>query len=520
MCKKILKITVIGLVSFFILFLLNTVSNAASFDASVSSTNVKVGDTFTIKVTANNAAGMYNVSANNSNVSKVSGDTSEFLENGSATITYKAVTAGTTTITAKASDMTDLDDDTKAVTGNKTFTITISSNETTSSNNGGESTSSEPKKGSVTSCEVDGIKIKESRNVTNKDSVSVKVVTSTGEGLTIYNNKTKKSYSAKSGQTINVQIMEGTNTLTITLESGAKATRKVYSKKQEEVKPNVEEPTQSEPEQPEEPQEVIVGLQSLVIKGVTVDDTRVTLPFTPGFASDVYEYEMLLDESFSLDYTKLDVEAIALQEDFVVEVTGLEEELKDGENVITITVKSADGEKVVAYKVTVTKEAEVMPISAPVEEEPREEIKPIWNETQQIIIVVFTSVVALMGIIYAIVEYRYGKKKGKNKEESQIPYSGLDFEKEVEEEPEKKKKKSKKQQKLEAEEEAENFFGRMAAPKEETVNSILDDNKQEKTDDTTPKDEKPNLDNIFGTNNMNQNIEDISGQPRKRGKHF
>lgn len=517
MSKKILKIAITVLMGFFMLFLLNTVSNAASFDASVSSTNVKVGDTITVKVTANNAAGMYNVSASNSNVSKVSGDTSEFLENGSATITYKAVSAGTTTITAKASDMTDLDDDTKAVTGNKTFTIKISSNETTSSNNGGGATNSEPKKGTVTSCEIDGIKVKESRNVTNKNSVSVKVVTSTGEGLTIYNNKTKKSYSAKSGKAIDVQIMEGTNTLTITLDSGAKATRKVYSKIQEDTKPNIEEPSQSEPEQPDETQEVVVGLQSLVIKGVTIEDTEVNLPFTPEFSSDVYEYQMLLDSNFFEDYTKLEVEAVGLQEDFVVEITG-HEELEDGENVITITVKSADGEKVVTYKVMVTKEAEVMPISAPVEEEPQEEIKPIWNETQQMIIVVFTSVVALMGIIYAIVEYRYSKRNGKDNEGSQIPYSGLDFEKD--DDTEKKKKKSKKQQKLEEEAEAENFFEKMAAPKEETINSIIDDKKVEKIDNSNQKDEMPNLDNIFGTNNMNNNIENISKQPRKRGKHF
>ncbi len=159
-----------------------------------------------------------------------------------------------------------------------------------------------------------------------------------------------------------------------------------------------------------------------------------------------------------------------------------------------------------------------MPISAPVEEETQEEIKPIWNETQQIIIVVFTSVVALMGIIYAVVEYRYSKKKQEN-ETSQIPYSGLDFEKE-EEEPEKKKKKSKKQQKLEEEAEAENFFEKMATPKDETQNSIIDDKKEEKVDSTNKKDETPNLDNIFGTNNMNNHIDDLSRQPRKRGKHF
>ena len=53
----------------------------------------------------------------------------------------------------------------------------------------------------------------------------------------------------------------------------------------------------------------------------------------------------------------------------------------------------------------------------------------------------------------------------------------------------------------------------------EFVEALLD-KKVEKIDHTNQKDEMPNLDNIFGTNNMNNNIENISKQPRKRGKHF
>ena len=113
------------------LFIFNTTSNAASFDASISKTSVTVGDTFTVTVKANNAAGMYSVSSSNSNVSVSSGSSSEFLENASATITFKANKAGTATITAKATDMTDLDDDTKAVTGSKSFSVTIKAKSTT-----------------------------------------------------------------------------------------------------------------------------------------------------------------------------------------------------------------------------------------------------------------------------------------------------------------------------------------------------------------------------------------------------
>ncbi len=517
--KKINKIlcTVVFAIA---MLLLTTKVEAATATISASSSTANVGDS--VNIIVKYTAASWDLTASGTGISTTKYvDVTDDAENATSTKTIKldTSTAGTKEIKLTGT----VSDGTTGQTTKINTSVKVTINEKPATNNGGGNTTSQPTKGTVTSCEVDGIKIKESRNVTNKESVSVKVVTSTGEGLTIYNNKTKKSYSAKSGQVVNVQIMEGTNTLTITLKSGATATRKVYSKKQEEVKPNVEEPSISEPQETTQPEEVVVGLQSLVIKGITIDDDRITLPFTPTFASDVYEYQMLLDDSFSEDFVKLDVEAIALQTDFEVEVTGLEEELEEGKNIITITVKSADGEKTVTYKITVTKEATVMPISAPVEEEPQEEIKPIWNETQQIIIVVFTSVVAFMGIIYAIVEYRYSKKKGQDKEESKIPYSGLDFENDVnEEETEKKKRKSKKQQKLEEEEAAEHFFEKMATPKEEKVNSIIDDSKQEKIDNINPIDDKKDLDDIFGINNMNSmyNTEDTPQKPKKRGKHF
>ncbi len=293
------------------ILIITTKVEAATATISASSSTATVGDNVNIIVKYTAASWELTASGNGISTTKYV-DVTDDAENATTTKTIKldTSTAGTKEIKLTGT----VSDGTTGQTTKINTSVKVTVNAKPTDNGGGSNgggTTSEPKKGSVTSCEVDGIKIKESRNVTNKDSVSVKVVTSTGEGLTIYNNKTKKSYNAKSGQTINVQIMEGTNTLTITLESGAKATRKVYSKKQEEVKPNVEEPSQSEPIQQDEPQEeVVVGLQSLVIKGVTEEDNKVTLPFTPEFASDVYEYQMLLDESFSLDYTKLEVEAV------------------------------------------------------------------------------------------------------------------------------------------------------------------------------------------------------------------
>lgn len=430
--KKILKIGIAIFTTLFTLILLSTISKAASFNASISSTTVKVGDTFTVTVNANNAAGMYSVSASNSNVSKTSGDSAEFLENGSTTITYKAVKAGSTTITAKATDMTDLDDDKNKVTGSKTFTVNITDNSSSSSGNsnnsgngsgGSTSSGTANTKASITKVVINGITVKKDLPVTNKDSVTVSVTTSNGEGLKIYNSLTKKTISADSGKAVTVPIMEGTNTLTITLNSGATATRKIYSQKEEETPGNFIE----------EPQEDIkVLLKSLSIKSVkSEEEEAIDFKLTPEFSSEIYEYSIIIPEEYN-DITKLDIEALASQDDFTVEITG-NENLIDGENIVTILVKSKDGEKSATYKIIVNKEAKaVETVAEPVEDVPQTISEEENNSIKitKIAIVVFTSIVAILGIIFAIVEYMYGKKHNNEEEIGTIPYSSIGFEKE------------------------------------------------------------------------------------------
>lgn len=232
---------------------------------------------------------------------------------------------------------------------------------------------------------------------------------------------------------------------------------------------------------PEEKKEVVVGLKSLLVKGVSAEEEPVELSFSPEFSSEVYEYKIALTEEQS-DITKLDIEAVALQEDFTIDIIG-NEELQDGENVISIIVKSQDGEISKTYNIIVTKEGKVMPVTAaPIVEVEQEVVQPLWNRTQQILITVFTSIIALMGIAYAVIEYRY--KKG-DEETTKIPYSGLDFEKENEEEEKK-------------------FFDKIGYKKEEKQK---EDNKEK---ESIVKEEEE------------VKIEDIEEdtKPKSRGKHF
>lgn len=307
------------------------------------------------------------------------------------------------------------------VTEKKTYTVEFSIDQATtvksyvtvkpkSASNNNNTKPTETKKGTVSSCKINGVTVKEYLNVTNKDSVPVVVKTSTGEGLTIYNSLTKKSYKVKSGEKANVQILEGTNTLTITLDSGAKATRKIYSQKEEVVKPNNIEENQ------DQENDVKVTLKTLKIDGFTL---------APEFSPEVYEYTLDIPEDKS-DITQLNILVEASQKDFTVEIKG-NEDLQYGENIITIIVKSKDGEQTSTYTIKVNKEQTAVQVAANVEEIPQEVEEVKENETAKWIIVIFTALVAIAGIVFAVIEYQYGKKHGINKE-PKIPFANIGFE--------------------------------------------------------------------------------------------
>lgn len=279
----------------------------------------------------------------------------------------------------------------------------------------------EPTKGTVSSCYINGIKVNQYLNVKNKDSVSIKVNTSTKEGLTIYNNKTKKTYTAKSGGTTNVQIVEGEQTLTITLDTGYQTTRRIISTIEgEETPPNViEEPKQEEK----------VILKSLVIKGIDKEEI-IDFDLTPEFSSEVYEYSLNIPKE-QYDITKLDIEAIGDKEEFTVEVTG-NEELVDGENIVKIIVKSKDGEKTTEYIIKVNKEEKVIEtVTTPVlDVTPNTGVEDNSKQIIKITIVGFTTLIAVAGMVFAVIEYKYKKENEDDEEDNEVgtvPFASVGF---------------------------------------------------------------------------------------------
>lgn len=173
-------------------------------------------------------------------------------------------------------------------------------------------------------------------------------------------------YASKghSGQTIsgtgtNKTLKVGENKFNVTVTAEDGKTTKTYTinviRKEAEVKPNQEEPNENEPdknesdeetnEKPEEPEEAF-GLSELTIEG---------LKLKPQFKTDVYEYTLELKE----DLEKLNITALSTHADTNIEITG-NENLVEGENVITIIVKIVDKEngiydKIATYQIVVNK---------------------------------------------------------------------------------------------------------------------------------------------------------------------
>lgn len=87
-------------------------------------------------------------------------------------------------------------------------------------------------------------------------------------------------------------------------------------------------------------QEKVFGLKSLNIKDTDISDM---------FKTDVYEYSINIK-----NIDQLDIEAIATEEDAIIEILG-NENLQEGENIITIIVTSKDEKNTITYQIKATK---------------------------------------------------------------------------------------------------------------------------------------------------------------------
>ena len=354
--KKILSFLIMLIIT---IALLETVSMAASFDASASKTTLNIGDTTSVTIKVNDCFGKFTVSTSDSSIVSVN-NTSIWIEHGSQsgsfTITAKKAGKATITITAKNVSDTAGDND---ITGSKTVTITVPEPKK-------EEPKEEPKKEETKKEETKTETTKE-QTTTNKEEEAPKPVVTkssdatlkslTVDGKTYSNPKNSITANNVSSDTATIKISAQTNdskakvtgtgtkelvtgtnkfTLKVTAEDGSTKsyTIKVTKLEEEDTTPNIVE-EQKEEEKQEEPE---LRLSSLILEGVEL---------IPKFEAEIFEYTVYIT---SVEELKIDAKANI--EDATIEITG-NTNLKEGEN--TALIKLIKDEKTVVYKITINK---------------------------------------------------------------------------------------------------------------------------------------------------------------------
>lgn len=295
---------------------------AGSFEVSASSNNINVGDTITVYIKGNNAYGKVNISANNATLSAYS----VFLQNDTKTVNLTAKSAGTITVsvTPAAEGLGDIEEN--PITGTKSTKITVkapstggntggqtggNNGESTGGNNGGSTTVTEPKFTSA------------NKTVYATGDINLRSSWSTSSSATRVSKGTELKLTGTSSQKVNGYVWY----------------RVTYNGQTKYVSRDLI--TETKPEEKEEKSNN-TNLQTLAIEGVEL---------TPTFSADVTEYSAKL---VNYKEQSLKINAEAEDSKSTVKVEG-NEEIKIGENVISITVTAEDGTTKV-YKVTVTNE--------------------------------------------------------------------------------------------------------------------------------------------------------------------
>ena len=400
--KKTLKILLIFM---FLIITYNVTSKAA-----ISATNktVNSGDTFSVSVTSNVSVSAYTVKATGySGLSFVtsSGGTGA----GSTTISDAKASGGMTNlatfqfkapnvendqtfkVTFSASGMGDTNLNPVADSScSAVITVKAKKQATTENSNAAtqpESTTTQTQtKSNVATLSNLGIKGQYDFTgfTSSKTSYSVTVPNDV-ESVEIYASK------GQNGQKISgtgvKQLQEGVNAVNVVVTAEDGKTTKTYTVNIE--RKALEENTE---EQTEETQEsTTFGLKDLKVEGMEL---------TPEFNTDTYSYTVQLTE----DKSSLGLTTIATDEKASIEVNG-NEDLKDGENIITIIVKDETGEKTVTYQITVNK-------TVSNNEKTEATVQNINNSKKKKILILVCGVIFIILIIVIIMVIK--KKKDSN----------------------------------------------------------------------------------------------------------
>lgn len=399
--KKI-KIIIISMFFLIAICLLTKTTNAAYISVKPNKSSVQPGETVTLNISSD-CVGRVNLTVNNGTVS----NSRVWIEGGTQQVNVVVGKSGKTTITASAENGMLSNNGVDVSISNATASITINNNTTENAKPNTSvqkptETPKTPEKSKVATLSNLGIKPNDfSGFKSNKYSYDVEVPNDV-EKIEIYANKGQSAQKITGTGTKTLQEGKNTFSVVVTAEAGntQNYTINVTRKQKQEETPvegnpeeNVDENKEETPE--EEPTDKTFGLTSLKIEGLEIK---------PEFQTDVYEYKLELKENID----KLDITTLASEANSNIEITG-NENLVEGENVITIIVKSENEEKTITYQLTVNKVIKI-------------EQEESFMENKKIIILSVAGIVILV-IVIGIVIAKLRKEKSYDSE--YIPYNGL-----------------------------------------------------------------------------------------------
>ena len=317
-----------------------TESEAASFSITSGISEIEIGKSYTISISASGLTGRFNIT-HSSNVS-VNMD-SIWVENGSpeGTIEVTANSTGRATVTLTPDEEYGVSDSTGLVTlSAQTDTVTVKAKETSSGgdsegNNNSGGNSSKP---SDTEEEAPSISFS-SRNETvyATSSVNVRSSCSTSSNKNIIGSLDIGDSVTRTG------IGSGWSRITYNGQTAYVSSDYLDTKNPIDTEKE-QEPEEEEEKENEEEKSNVKTLKSLTVERFTLE---------PEFDPNITEYSLTV----GADVEKLDIGVIAEDPKSTVEIVG-NNELLIGENTVNVKVTAEDG-TVRTYTINVTKVADV-----------------------------------------------------------------------------------------------------------------------------------------------------------------
>ena len=382
------KVIVYMIMFFVIIMAMAPKVQAAGLVIAFSKSTANVGDTITVKVTGNEVKG--NVKLTVSGNATLKEDTVS-LDNGPASVDLDV--NGTGSIRVVATSVDDMQDSATGTPYSTGGTITV---EGTSDSDSSNDTTTEQESSNANLSNL-GIRPNDFSGFKPGTTTYNVTVPEDVESVEVY--ATAQDSAATVSGTGSQTLAYGENTLSVvvTAEDG---TTKTYTI-------NITREGEEETGETEGETEIINGLSN-----ITIGD----LELSPAFKKDVYEYTV----QYIGENTSLDIQAVPTDPDYTVEILG-NEDLKEGENIITILVADGEGNNVATYQLTVNKSL-VDEEALAKEEEERQQ------QEQRKMFMIAGGIIALILIIVIIIVIKRRRNRAYAEEFSGVPFAGINDE--------------------------------------------------------------------------------------------